>query len=565
MIQKSEQQEIDRAGRRLLRQALEPYGWVLTGFEEDYGIDYDVQVFLDGSPDGLWFKIQLKSSGSSDYSVDRTFVSVELSIDHAKHYALELRDPVLLIHADVQANKLYWAAPQVDNGLVSKLDEGQNLSTVTVRIPTSNLLPSTANELLATIENVYIVLGHRTLLKSSISSFADSLQYQPGEEKLREELQRKTDFLRLRKIHELFVKRQYVEARSRALLIVSDPDSAVENKFWAQENLGSIEWADALSRNQPQAELPLILKKSADALQKISRNGPPHLKFFALIAKKASELDQLAVENWGFTILLHQHRTRAGNPLMELNIYAAHARSTMRVIAKYNQCLRLAKYASRFPGRSFLPSALVRIAQAAASFVARVGRMEEMELGPMGTQFQSSILQISKLIARIGEESGEQEVIALAIGSALLPVSSAETDAFKWAASTLDRIADPAVKANAVEIMQRQIQRWKGERPEGDYNPDPYHQLLQNAAASLGIDISDSRSPLVKGLQIAARDNSPERVLRTCEHLVTTLGAVGPTARQIAALFGTQMAASKILHCALYNYHYEAKGILILR
>ena len=244
---------------------------------------------------------------------------------------------------------------------------------------------------------------------------------------------------------------------------------------------------------------------------------------------------------------------------MELNIYAAHARSTMRVIAKYNQCLRLAKYASRFPGRSFLPGALVRIPQAAASFVARVGRMEEMELGPMGTQFQSSILQISKLIARIGEESGEQEVIALAIGSALLPVSSAETDAFKWAASTLDRIADPAVKANAVEIMQRQIQRWKGERPEGDYNPDPYHQLLQNAAASLGIDISDSRSPLVKGLQIAARDNSPERVLRTCEHLVTTLGAVGPTARQIAALFGTQMAASKILHCALHSYRYEAK------
>ena len=236
MIQKSEQQEIDRAGRRLLRQALEPLGWVLTGFEEDYGIDYDVQVFLDGSPDGLWFKIQLKSSGSSDYSVDRTFVSVELSIDHAKHYAIELRDPVLLIHADVQANKLYWSAPQLDNDLVSKLDGGQNLSTVTVRIPTSNLLPSTANELLATIENVYIVLGHRTLLKSSISSFADSLQYQPGEEKLREELQRKTDFLKLRKIHDLFVKRQYVEARSRALLIVSDPDSAVENRFWAQEN-----------------------------------------------------------------------------------------------------------------------------------------------------------------------------------------------------------------------------------------------------------------------------------------------------------------------------------------
>jgi len=49
MIKKSEQQDIDRKGRRLLREALESLGWVSTGFEEDYGIDNDVQVFSDGS------------------------------------------------------------------------------------------------------------------------------------------------------------------------------------------------------------------------------------------------------------------------------------------------------------------------------------------------------------------------------------------------------------------------------------------------------------------------------------------------------------------------------------
>jgi hypothetical protein len=101
--------------------------------------------------------------------------------------------------------------------------------------------------------------------------------------------------------------------------------------------------------------------------------------------------------------------------------------------------------------------------------------------------------------------------------------------------------------------------RWKGEWPNGDYNPDPHQQLLENAAAVLGIDVSDKSSALVQGLQVAARDNSPERVLRTCEHIVTSLGATGPTARRIAALFGTQMAGSKILHCALHNYHHEAK------
>jgi len=185
--------------------------------------------------------------------------------------------------------------------------------------------------------------------------------------------------------------------------------------------------------------------------------------------------------------------------------------------------------------------------------------MEETEIGEAGVQFQSSILQISKLIAWIGEESGDQEAIALAICSALLSIQSAETDAFRWAIRTLDRVNDPSVKSNATKLIERQTMRWKGKRPEGDYNPDPNQQLLENAAASLGIDISDKSSVLFRGLQIAASDNSPERVLRTCEYIVTSLSATGPTARQIAALFGTQMAGSKILHCALYNYHHEAK------
>jgi hypothetical protein len=231
----------------------------------------------------------------------------------------------------------------------------------------------------------------------------------------------------------------------------------------------------------------------------------------------------------------------------------------MHVIAKYNHCLRLARCASSFQGRWFLTRALAKIPQAAASFIGRIGRMEETEMGEAGVQFQSSILQVCKLIAWIGEESEDQEAIALAISCALLPVTSAETDAFRWAIRTIDIISDSSVKGDAQGLVERHMMRWRGERPAGDYNPDPYQQILENAAAALGIDLSDKSSSIFKGLQIAARDNSPERVLCTCEHIVTSRGATGPTAIQIETLFGTQMAGSKILHCALHNYHHEAK------
>ena len=114
MIQKSQQQDIDRAGRRLLHEALEKLGWVLTGFSEDYGVDYDVQVFADGVATGVWFKVQLKSSESSDRSVGGDFISVQLDVDHAKQYALEIREPLFLVHADISTQHAFWFSPQLD-------------------------------------------------------------------------------------------------------------------------------------------------------------------------------------------------------------------------------------------------------------------------------------------------------------------------------------------------------------------------------------------------------------------------------------------------------------------
>jgi hypothetical protein len=561
MIQKSIQQDIDLEGQRLLEQALGPLGWVINPIEHDFGIDYDVQVFADGSPTGVWFKIQLKSSAHSEYSSDSSFISQQLETGRARHYALELRDPVFLIHADTLAKRVFWCAPQRDRELISKVKRGEPSAEVTARVPTCNLLPNTAEALLRTIEELYVILANRTLADSPVSAFAESLKHLPGENALREEFQHKNDVLKLRKVHELLVARQYPEARSRAQAVLSDPDSSIENRFWALEQLGDIDWGEAVNQDRPQSELPLIYLKNAKELQVLTKSGPSHLKFFALIVRKAAELDRLVIDNWGLAILLQQHRGPAGNLLMAVKAYADYAASTQRVIAKYNQCLRLARYGSNFRGRWILPRALNRIVQAVGSFIGRIGRLEFTEIGGAASQFHTSVLQICKLMAWIAEESGDQDALALAVVASLLPVSSQETDAFRWAVRTLDRITDPDVKQKAVQIMERHIRRWRGEVVEGDRYNNPAQQLVENAAASLGIDPSDESNPIVQGLRIAARDNTPERVLKTCEHILASRGATGPTARQIEMLFGIQTAGSKIIHCALHKYHLEAKDL----
>jgi hypothetical protein len=107
VITKPEEHEINRDGKRLLREILEPLGWVVNDVQEDYGIDSNVQIFNEKTPTGAWFHVQLKSSASSDYSADRSFVSQPLSIDHARHFALEVSQPVLLIHADVVSKNFF--------------------------------------------------------------------------------------------------------------------------------------------------------------------------------------------------------------------------------------------------------------------------------------------------------------------------------------------------------------------------------------------------------------------------------------------------------------------------
>src|ERR1700733_15226219 len=136
LITRSPEHDTDRAGKRMLREQLEAFGWVVNEITEDYGFDFSVQVFEGTSPTGAWFHVQLKSSESPDYSADRSFISQVLSTAHAHHYMNELQGPIFLVVADVAAKSLFWCAPQLMRSQADAVAVSDNKS-VTVRVPTS--------------------------------------------------------------------------------------------------------------------------------------------------------------------------------------------------------------------------------------------------------------------------------------------------------------------------------------------------------------------------------------------------------------------------------------------
>lgn len=557
MIAKPEEHEINRAGNRLLREALEPLGWVVNDVQEDYGIDCNVQVFDGKSPTGAWFHIQLKSSASSGYSADRAFVSQELSVDHARHYSMEIREPVLVIHADVTSRIVYWYAPQLDRQLAKALGK-TGAKSVTMRIPTSQHLPATAPELLTILDRIYLALANRELTSASTRSFAESLKHMPDQAALHQAFQRKNDMLKVRRIHELYQQRKLDEARPRARLILDDPDSTIEVKFWAEIELEAIDHTETVHSGKPQSELAKVGLAHAKALRRLTTSGPAHLKFFALISEKAAELYALVYENLGLFMALKQHTDLDGDPMMILGIYARRSANTKLLVAKYNQCLRLARYAADSPHRWALARALPRIVNA-IGFYTTVLRGEE-NLG-LQEGIAQSALQICKLVAWIASETGDLEAVVLAIISALMTVRSEDSDAYRWAEQAARSLPDVELREDAVQCIERAVKRWHGERVEGDYRGDTKLQIVQNMAAALGVDPSNENDPLVRGLTIAARDSSPERVLATCEHLVVSLGAMGPIARRIEIIFNLGTAGSKVAHCTLHGYHKEGREL----
>ena len=556
-ITKPEEHDVNRTGKRLLRDVLEPLGWVVNEVQEDYGIDCNVQVFDDKSPTGAWFHVQLKSSTTPDYSADRTFISQELSIDHARHYTLEMRNPVLVIHADVISKAISWYAPQLDRGLILELDNTRAKS-ITIRIPSLQQLPATAPGLLTSLDKIYLVLANRELTSASTRSFAESLKHLPDQEALRREFQEKNDTLKLQKIHDLFVERKYGEARPRAQAVVGDPDSTAETKFLAQLEMQSIDYAETWLSGKPQSKLPEVFLAHAKALQKLTASGPKHLKFYSLIARKAAELEILVQEEFGVHLALQQHFQGGGNPMMVLGLYARRSALTKLIAAKYNRCVRLARYAANYPDRWMLGQSLTAIVWPIGRYIVRLHSEGNLEAE---RAFADSALQICKLAAWIGKETGDSNTIVRTILAALSTVRTVNSDAYRWSDQVARSLSDPDIRTEALFRIERAVKRWRGEHVEGDYIGDTKWQIIQNMAASLGIDLSNENDSLVHSLRIAAKDDTPERVLARCEHLLVSMGAMGPTARRIQRLFNITHAGSKVVHCTLHNYHVEGKEL----
>jgi len=174
-VKRPRQHETDDKGDALFR--LHFAEWGVNPSEKDYGWDYVVELFGNHESTGHLLAAQLKSSATTPYSKDQSFISESLEMPAADYLARQLRLPTFLFHADVRTKRLFWSAIQLDAEVLAKLERGETKS-LTVRIPTANVLPERFDNFHRDVRDVKFALLIKELMDADNTRFVAAVSDQ---------------------------------------------------------------------------------------------------------------------------------------------------------------------------------------------------------------------------------------------------------------------------------------------------------------------------------------------------------------------------------------------------
>jgi len=546
-VKRPEQHITDSKADAIFRNAFSE--WAVNGSQRDYGWDYVVEVFRHKESTGLLFSGQLKGSRHTDYSSDGTFVSQLLEQDAADYLARQLRQPTFLFHADVNSAKLFWSAIQLDQKVLAALEQGGRKS-LTVRIPTANVLPERMERFLLDFTRSQTVVVSRILLGIKPLDFVDAMVGQPIERitEVVEDLHEKGFHLELQSAHQQQQSGDLAGAIAAIQKVVASSSSSdyVDVHFNATLQLGELEALQLMTSDGPQA---LVAdKKLATALElcRIAKRAPKHLHLFAQITRKAAELGVAVQKTFGLLMSWRAHKLRGDDPLwlavlsfqLEQSIVVAHR--------KYNQALRLAQATakSRFRWVTSRP-----IADTAMPIGTLARLLDTCGFKDAARQYHRSALELFKFSAAIATENMSMDELFDVAMLARTLEREKDGEIFSWVRSVINKWPeDGQYRKKAEELMLRAIARLDGAKFEGDIKTTP-RQIHYNILTSAGID--PTTEPWVGLVALAIRDDDPTRVLIGCQHKTVMRHPYSDLTLERLAL---ERANPKIIGCGLHRY-----------
>ncbi len=550
------QHEIDTAARRQFEQSL-PAAWVARLQPDDYGIDYEVEVFQQHQPTGIAFKVQLKGTTGPSRSVDGGTAAVRLNLGAVEQLCHHINAPVVVVLADVTNRQTMWYAPQLDQHLHKRIRTAVACSqkTISLHIPTCNLLPDTTHLLLVDIAHCGTVLATRTVVQTEVPTFVHDIADTLDPAHTIRALQERADGLRIQEIETLVRSGQLTRAKEAVSVMVASPQSAVEARFAALIYTEPIAAAEHPPDAAGEEQLLGVQLDTALAMRQLARKGPRHLKYYAALAFKTAQLAS-ATRTDSSLFLNWQVNAGQGDPYWLAALSWARRKAADLVVLRYRHAHRLLECLVQAELYSLFPHAADRVLLAMIRFQVRLWLEGLTETARAYRASLVEIVDFSLQLASVLQEWDDAVRVCTTLAWFANPEDPTDVrEVAGWARDRACQLQAPDMRDEALRGIREVEEQLLNPRSQAELEHDfeLEHDAYVRMAAALGVDLGDQQDPVAQIIRQGLEDLNPGRVLRNCQHLFVTIQSTGLPGRWLHL----PTAGAKRLCCTLHGHWVE--------
>jgi len=566
--------EVDVAGENLFERVLGvQLRWIVVKIPRDrdlFGVDFEVWipvVTADGKkePSESEFKAQLKSSCQSDYAKDGSYVRVRVKKKHLLHWR-KLRTPMFLVHADITSERLFWASIHLAEFPAEKLGNKKE-KTLVVEVPTDQELPVTSEALLVAIERSWDVIivksGSSTaaaaakIVRNTNNSTHGELETErvalDPKDKQSQSIREVAEFFRDNDKPGLI---ELQEIKAKLMSVVDDNEIALKVRFfallYAERTAAQIVAASSEGSTGKFSEVRMHYSRE---LRKLTQHAYGALKLYAMLNERSAEIGYAGSYILSLLmarkLLLEMMRMGESDRSFLLINLILQRKAELRLWSKFKQMVRLIQIARNSPYRAFLPKVMCAVC---ADLVGYLHVLDNDGRIDTAKQIRKTAFHICQIAASISERYDDADALTLICGT----VASLNTEEYsEWGREMARRIIDPSQRRIALDFLERNLKRIRGEHVDGDYearNDDELaDQALLNVARSWGVDINNPNDYYARLIRQGIKDRKPADILRTCQFIHTSLGRSSPL-EVLVRNTTTVPVGEKLIFCEKHKY-----------
>lgn len=530
--------------------------------QEDYGIDYEFEVITpEDKPTGIIFKVQQKGTEDLNVIQNGKLISYrELTVEKAKYY-LNLDIPVIFVIVGTKKQRSYWVALQGNLQLINAVNvaELEQSKTVTIHVPTKNVLPETFDDLLLSVSDIHDYLITKEIRKLTSQRIFTAANRTETFQSVGQAVRKHYDFYRHEELESLIREERREDVLKKCHDILNSPSESIEIRFAAGINIVRVtgvmlEKDHNISRKWLDMRSDIYLK-----LLTIVRSpeAPIELRHFTKFLLRSVKLAKLVEHDWGL-FLNHQIHQQTKNDFNHSLLNIARQASAIQVLREFHKTQNAIIRLLVAEGDHLLTQAWARFVMDGLRFLLRLRK----------DGFQEAEAQLTHWLLLVGDFALKtslqykqwSDIMLCVVPKLSLAIQNNEEEylsSYKEMRELIEQIENEETRQESIEWLEEYHKSNVTQRSLKELSTRDEEAIYKQMARSLGIDPENPKNDIDRIVQIGLRDLNPERILKHCRYLFVSPGPHGIPAEMLHL----PTAGFKWLHCTKHDYSLSALSL----